>query len=519
MNLFGLGGRQQQHKQAQAGAGRPVQQKPPADDIERLEGYFSLAWEALEQAYNAELSQNYAFAMQRYALALQAIDGGLGLSIPSAGLGPAHSNPARHKHMLRQWKPLALERLTELRAVQPGRASTSKPARITQLVAAAMPKLFSYQPSAADLGMTSIGGSAAASRSAPAAAAVPRPSLHWRASLQQAAPQLQPPERPRLMPRSSSGGSSNSSGQPPPSRAAGKDDARLREVIQGEVLDTRPSVRWTDIAGLAVAKQALQEMVILPTLRSDLFQGLRAPARGLLLYGPPGNGKTLLAKALAHEARATFFNITAQTLTSKWHGEAEKLVRVLFAMAAEMQPSIIFIDEIDSILSERSAGEHEASRRLKTQFLVEFDGVARGSERIVVIGATNRPQELDDAVRRRLVKRVYIPLPDPATREAMLKSTLQDQPNLRLQLRKGELQQIVQATQGYSGSDLAALCREAAWVPLRELGPAISTVPADRVRPLTIADFGQALQAIKPSVNQGQLAAFEQWTRDFGTTA
>ncbi|KAK9854445.1 hypothetical protein WJX84_002385 [Apatococcus fuscideae] len=173
----------------------------------------------------------------------------------------------------------------------------------------------------------------------------------------------------------------------------------------------------------------------------------------------------------AGKAEANFFNITAQTLTSKWFGESEKLVRLLFVMAAEMEPSIIFIDEIDSILSERSASaaDGEANLRLKTQFLLEFDGVERGSEHVVVIGATNRPQELDDAVRRRLVKRVYIPLPDLATREAMLKATLQDQPNLRLQLCQGELHQIVQATQGYSGSDLAALCREAAWVHCESL--------------------------------------------------
>ena len=298
---------------------------------------------------------------------------------------------------------------------------------------------------------------------------------------------------------------------PPPDGEA----AKLRALLETEVLDSSPGVRWADVAGLEEAKRALHEAVVLPTLRADLFTGLRAPAKGLLLFGPPGTGKTLLAKAVATESNATFFAISAASLTSKWVGEAEKLVRTLFALAEERAPSVVFIDEIDSILSARSSAEHEASRRLKTEFLVQMDGTGSdGTKRVVVLGATNRPEELDEAVRRRLVKRIYIPLPDAPARESLLKRTLDGAP---ASLPPAELQKLVAATDGYSGSDLAALCREAALAPLREVPPdKLATMPASKVRPIGYKDFEAAMRVIRPSVDSQQLKHFIDWDNQFG---
>ncbi|XP_048340602.1 spastin isoform X5 [Sphaerodactylus townsendi] len=294
-------------------------------------------------------------------------------------------------------------------------------------------------------------------------------------------------------------------------------DSNLANLILNEIVDSGPSVKFDDIAGQQLAKQALQEIVILPSLRPELFTGLRAPARGLLLFGPPGNGKTMLAKAVAAESNATFFNISAASLTSKYVGEGEKLVRALFAVARELQPSIIFIDEVDSLLCERREGEHDASRRLKTEFLIEFDGVqSSGEDRILVMGATNRPQELDDAVLRRFTKRVYVSLPNEETRLLLLKNLLSKQGN---PLTQKELAQLARMTEGYSGSDLTALAKDAALGPIRELKPEqVKNMSASEMRNIRLSDFTESLKKIKRSLSPQTLEAYIRWNKDFGDT-
>ncbi|XP_045166158.2 spastin-like isoform X2 [Mercenaria mercenaria] len=292
-------------------------------------------------------------------------------------------------------------------------------------------------------------------------------------------------------------------------------DKKLAETILNEVIDSGPPVSFQDIAGQDTAKQALQEIVILPALRPELFTGLRAPARGLLLFGPPGNGKTMLAKAVANESNATFFNISASSLTSKWVGEGEKLVRAMFAVAKELQPAVVFMDEIDSVLCERKEGENDASRRLKTEFLVQFDGVAGASDdKVLIMGATNRPQELDDAVLRRFSKRVYVAMPNKSTRLMLLKHLLSKHSN---PLSDREVDDLAKLTDGYSGSDLNALAKDAALGPIRELSLSeVKEVDASKVRPVKLSDFLESLKKIRKSVPPETLMKYTEWNNQYG---
>ena len=296
-------------------------------------------------------------------------------------------------------------------------------------------------------------------------------------------------------------------------------EPRLIEHVSNEIMDKDPNVRWDDIAGLDHAKKCVTEMVIWPLLRPDIFRGCRSPGRGLLLFGPPGTGKTMIGKAIAGEAKATFFYISASSLTSKWIGEGEKLVRALFGVACCRQPAVIFVDEIDSLLSQRkSDGEHESSRRLKTQFLIEMEGFDSGNEQILLIGATNRPQELDEAARRRLTKRLYIPLPSSEARTWIIRNLLEKDGLFKLSEKETGV--ICKLTEGYSGSDMKNLVKDASMGPLREAlqqGVEITKLNKEEVRPVMLKDFEAALQEVRPSVSTSELGIYEEWNMQFGS--
>ncbi|KAL4990317.1 P-loop containing nucleoside triphosphate hydrolase protein [Aspergillus falconensis] len=306
-------------------------------------------------------------------------------------------------------------------------------------------------------------------------------------------------------------------------------DVNAARQVLNDIVVRGDEVHWEDIAGLDGAKKALKEAVVYPFLRPDLFSGLREPARGMLLFGPPGTGKTMLARAVATESKSTFFSVSASTLTSKWHGESEKLVRALFGLAKSLAPSIIFVDEIDSLLSSRSSGtENEASRRSKTEFLIQWSDLQRAAagreqpaklgdaSRVLVLAATNMPWDIDEAARRRFVRRQYIPLPEHHVREQQLRRLLSHQVH---DLDDEDIEVLVHVTEGFSGSDITALAKDAAMGPLRNLGEALLHTPMDQIRPICFADFEASLLSIRPSVSKDGLRAYEDWARQFGERA
>lgn len=241
---------------------------------------------------------------------------------------------------------------------------------------------------------------------------------------------------------------------------------KLRGALSGAIVTEKPNIKWDDVAGLELAKDSLKETVILPTRFPQLFTGKRRPFKGILLYGPPGTGKSYLAKAVATEADSTFFSVSSSDLVSKWQGESERLVKQLFEMARESPGgrAIVFIDEVDSLCGSRSEGESDSSRRIKTEFLVQMDGVGKSAGSVLILGATNVPWELDAAIRRRFEKRVYIPLPEGEARTYMVRLHLGDTPNT---LSDRDFEKIGSITQGASGSDIQVLVKEALMQPLR----------------------------------------------------
>jgi len=293
-------------------------------------------------------------------------------------------------------------------------------------------------------------------------------------------------------------------------------DKQMIEIILDEIVEQK-NVKFSDIIGQDKAKQALTESVILPTINPGLFTGLLQPLKGLLLFGPPGNGKTMLAKAAANEAKCNFFNINSSSLTSKWMGEGEKLVRTLFAVARHLQPSIIFIDEIDSILCERKDNEHEASRRLKTEFFSQFDGMQSNKEdRILVMGATNRPFDLDSAALRRFPKRIYVGIPDLPTRAHLIAKLLQSQSHT---LSSWQLEDLAARTDGYSGSDLNSLATEAAYGPIREKSiEDLKHCSKAAIRPISYNDFIHSLSQIKVTPPNA-LRELNEWNRLYGANS
>eukprot|EP00762_Andalucia_godoyi_P006384 ANDGO_05840.mRNA.1 Katanin p60 ATPase-containing subunit A1 len=319
-----------------------------------------------------------------------------------------------------------------------------------------------------------------------------------------------------------------------PCTAAEKD---MAEMIEHDILETACNVRWADIGGLREAKMLMEEAVVYPLWAPELFQGMRKPWSGVLMYGPPGTGKTLLAKAVATECGITFFNVSLATMESKYRGESEKMVRLLFQMARYYAPSCIFFDEIDGIFAKRgSEGEHEASRRMKNMMLTEINGIQSapsapakdsgegeeqsGSKMVMVLAATNYPWDLDEALIRRLEKRIYIPLPDQEAREDLFRINLRSE-NLHPSV---DLKAIAARCEGYSGSDISTLCRDACMLPFRRairgLTPdQVRSFPKERLKeyPVTVEDLDEARSRVNSTVSQESLKKYKEWSEKHGS--
>jgi len=242
-----------------------------------------------------------------------------------------------------------------------------------------------------------------------------------------------------------------------------------RNLLSDIIEPNNIGVTFNDVGALENVKKMLKELIIVPLKRPELFSKgqLLKPVKGILFFGPPGTGKTMLAKAVATESGARFISITMSSIASKWLGEGEKYVKAVFSLASKASPSIIFIDEVDSMLASReSSGEHEAMRKMKNEFMVHWDGLrTKDKERVLVLAATNRPFDLDEAVIRRFPRRFMVNLPDASSREKILKLILSKE-----ELAEDvDLATLASMTDGYSGSDLKNLCIAAAHRPIREL--------------------------------------------------
>ncbi|XP_069589159.1 fidgetin [Ranitomeya imitator] len=292
-------------------------------------------------------------------------------------------------------------------------------------------------------------------------------------------------------------------------------DTHLIDLVTNEIINQGHPVDWDEIAGLDLVKAFIKEEVLWPVIRSDAFSGLTALPRSILLFGPRGTGKTLLGRCIASQLGATFFKITGSNLVTKWLNEGEKIVHASFLVARCRQPSVIFVSDIDMLLSSQVGEEHNPISRMRTEFLMQLDSVLSSAEdQIVVICATSKPEEIDESLRRYFMKRLLIPLPDSTARHQIIIQFLSQH---NYCLNDKEVALLVQRTEGFSGLDVARLCQEAVVGPLHAIPPSeLSAIMPSQLRPVTYQDFENVFCKIQPSISQKELDTYIEWNKMFG---
>ncbi|KAL9647510.1 hypothetical protein ABK040_006870 [Willaertia magna] len=290
-------------------------------------------------------------------------------------------------------------------------------------------------------------------------------------------------------------------------------DPSIIENVLEEALQRNTQLKWNNVIGFSYVKKFIQESVMSPFTTSIIDN----KPQNLLLFGPPGVGKTLVGKALGsgdHECKTTYFSISACSLMSCWMDKAEKIIKTLFILAKYLQPSIVVIDDIDCLFSKEGGYlNNQQINRMVTELIIQLDDVT--TSKVLFVGITNRPENIDNAFIGRMHKRLYITLPSKEDKKEILKYCLS---NCENSLSEEEIDEVVTLIDGYSVSDIKVLCSESALLPLREVmnSSNMNDIMVAGIRPVTLNDFKKALKTVFPSIHQRDLEVFEKWNKEYG---